>query len=623
MTDDNKMVKVGTETTTPHKYYGVEKVDNFAGKVVSNRIFILTNMILIITSSIVAITLNVTNLESLYNQRETLAMVNQEVHNKLGDVSTIGNTIKGDIKPKVNLINSAVSVSLPAQMSSMLQKMLNKMNGIEDAIDQRCSCSTLGSLLPGSSQRPPTVSTPGAGDDDESTDTDSGSVTMIDLSAFTKCTLDRSKPYAAYSLTGVAHNIPGLSVNIADNGDCVSNVAFAISEGIYVYTQEIRKTDCLTGQKISQITTLGRIVDKGQSGPRVSPLSTYLEPDPSSKISCSVAASSGSGWVFCVLTTGEGVNYSKFGPFIGFTLSHITEDGDVTTYNISLNVVNSNYAFKSIFIGPGNGIVRGNNMYFVGYGALRDNTNYPSWCIYDGCPADPSYNKYCEWSMRPDYFGRLPGLNCIITITNYKESNRGILIRAIPNTNSYPAAGGRLYDLGDRVGLYFTTASWQGKLQFALFEDFPSYKPIYVNSDIITVRAHGSCRDKNNCPQDCYSPLYADIYPLNLEATLFTSTPIFMGGDNADYRTVIINSNKIESLVQMFVNYKSIMGTTTTCFMYKDEPWCIVTVRGVRKGYSGVEAISYSYKIKKTCQNTQPKIGNISIPDFPSIKPVR
>ncbi|UQM99528.1 cell attachment protein [denwin virus] len=601
MANTNTSNKVQTRESTVKKFYGVDTAEKVADSISNNKLFILANSLLILTSTVIIITLNITNLEGIKHQNQVIKTLHDEIQAKIDVISQLETIIKGDLKPKISLINSAVSVSLPGQITNLQTKLNQKIKLLEDQVQDQCTCNPLSGIFP--SRPPQPTPSPDDESDDDMSDDDKvdDSIQGIDYPNFMICNGTRNE----LSITPGQnlYSVPSLTMREDHDDECVVNPSFSVGTSIYMYSQEIRKTDCKQGPLIGIKISLGRVVDKGQSGPQVSPLLVWDVPKPETISSCAVVAGDEIGWALCstIMTakSGEPIPYM----FEGFKLFKFEPDKDVVQYTLAPRAFRLDEKYHTLNIGKGGGIIRGEELYFTGFGIITNYKKVDPLCNHGICPGSGSYLPVCKSAISFMGDEDLIVVDNIIKVVNVDIGTPVIDLKTFKASDTYRGSNGRLYAMGDNFGVYFSPSSWNRYLRFGTSSSpVPgTFKWSPLKSPVLAVGT--TCHNDNlsMCPQVCHSYGYEDVFPLDVDGTSMTYMSISTDGQRSKAYVQARSKDGFVNSIPALTDYYNIYTSTISCFMYRNDVWCIVINEASLKKNDKQRIYAHSYKLKKEC----------------------
>uniref|UniRef100_A0AB38ZK77 Attachment glycoprotein n=1 Tax=Jingmen Crocidura shantungensis henipavirus 2 TaxID=2928972 RepID=A0AB38ZK77_9MONO len=598
---NNNNNKVNTRETTVKKFYGVDTAEKVADSIISNKIFILINTLLIITSSVITITLNITNLEGIKNQNAIIKTLQMEIMNKVETISKLEQIVKGDLKPKVTLINSAVSVSIPGQISNLQTKMSQKLKFIEDSVIDQCTCNPLSGIFP--SKEPPKEPHPGTEDDDDTSDDDKvdDSIQAFDYPSFTVC--NNSDETTSIIPGPNLYAVPNLSIKEDEEDECVTNPSFSIGTSIYMYSQEIRKTDCKSGPLTGIKIILGRIVDKGQFGPQVSPLLVWDVPKPETINSCAVVAEDEVGWALCSITSiansGEPIPYL----LSGFKLFKFEPDSEVVQYVLGSKSFRLDRVYHTLYVGKGGGAVRYDGLYFEGFGVITNIGKEQPLCNHGKCSGSGSYTPICLSAMSMMGDTDFLVVSNIIKVVDTNIGKPVITVQTFKIQDTYKGSHGRIYQMDNNYGIYLASSSWNRYLKFGTTNTLIPTEVEWSKLKDPIMDIQNNCHNTNQdmCPAVCSSYGYEDIFPLNIEGNAMTYMSMSRNGEGTSNFIVARSQDNYVNTMKALGEYFKIITATTSCFTFKDEAWCIVVNEGQHRKGDKQRIFAHSYKLKKSC----------------------
>ncbi|UBB42273.1 attachment glycoprotein [Wenzhou Apodemus agrarius henipavirus 1] len=594
--------RIQTARSDPvRKYYGVETAERVADSISSNKVFILMNTLLILTGAIITITLNITNLNNAQNQQTMLKMIQDEVDLKLSVFDNLEQLVKGDLKPKVTLINSAVSVSIPSQISNLQNKLTQRISNLEDMVGRKCNFNPLATIFPTvEPSKPPTTEEDEDTSDDDKVDI---SIRPIDYKSPMNCSKPNDHPTMEPGPNFYA--VPNLGPSSSNADECYTNPSFSIGSSIYMFSQEIRKTDCIAGELQSVQIILGRIVDKGQQGPQASPLLVWSVPNPRTINSCAVAAGDEMGWVLCSVTLTAASGGPSPHTFDGFWLYRLTPDTDVVSYRISGFAYLLDKVYDSVYIGKGGGVQKGSDLYFQMYGISRNRASFTALCDHGSCPGvgGGGYQTLCDKSMTVLGSDESLVTSAYLRVGDIYSGKPVIVSQTFPPSDSYRGSNGRIYLIGDSYGIYLAPSSWNRYLRFGVTPDISVKSTRWLDAKYPVMYIRSTCTNKvsNMCPEICSTRGYQDIFPLSADSESYTYIGISPKGEGTSSFVAVRDRDGHHASKEILSSYFSILSSTISCFTYKEEIWCIAVSEGKRTKGSAQRIFAHSYRVIRGC----------------------
>uniref|UniRef100_A0AB38ZJQ3 Attachment glycoprotein n=1 Tax=Jingmen Crocidura shantungensis henipavirus 1 TaxID=2928971 RepID=A0AB38ZJQ3_9MONO len=601
----NMAPKIDTTKTTAssdsRRYYGVESVEKFADGVTNNKIFILANMLLIIMSSIVMISLNITNLENLNNQKTSLKILNEDVISKLEQIDTLDQIVKGEIKPKLTLVNSAVSVTIPSQISNLATKLNNQIKTLEMTVNKQCSGNILGGLL---TPRPPgtgDVSNPDDNGNDDGVDDLEGDMRPLNLAELNDCSRYPQNPQPTFAIGPDIHPMPELTEPIQLKNHCAVFPTVALGESIYVYSHQIRKTPCRSEDIIHQRVSLGRIVDRGFSGPRASPLSTWDLQETNYLSSCSVAASGETGWVLCVTTDKFTRNTVYLGPYTGLKLYRLNIRGQKEDYSIAVSDIKADANIIALSLTRGSGVPKNNKLIFLGIAAVRDVDTTGVLCPEWKCDNIDNNVISCIHSYRVTSDDNNYLMNVVVTVDVTPAGKMTATISLIPMSESYIGSEGGVIDKPGGYGLMISNKGWFARIRYGQTERAIPQRYEWTDFMSLETPYYLYCKGGRICPGSCKTWNFTVPTILNPSGSIIVGVTAKSSELQTASMITINTPNELIDQYETFNDYKSIGSTITKCFLYKRQPWCLVLIEGVPKSTGLTETSIQTFRIHKSC----------------------
>ncbi|WJL29505.1 cell attachment protein [Ninorex virus] len=587
------------------RYYGVEKAENLAGTILNNKMFILMNTLLIITGSLITIGLNATNLTNISYQKTLVNNLDKEMRHKFDVVSQLDEFLRGEIRPKINIISSATTVSLPTQLSQLSQRLMNQIAKLESMIVAQCS----GATSTGAPANDPNKK-PGEVDVDAPTlqppeDDDQDSIQMINLSEYPMCSNQQQYKEPHFNVTvGPIEYTELLGLNNSSDY-CISSPSLAIEGSTYIYAQQVRKTNCQFGEIVGIQVVMGRLVDKGRTVPSSSPLLRWEVPAPESDQSCAAAASRGTGWLFCVSGNTVSGEFLSDGRLLGVRLFTFKGGSLYHAVYVPQTSIRFSLPIKTFMVGTGGGVYVDGKLYFVGYGTVTAPHTGGYLCSFDDCPGITDAGTKCGDALFPpiSYDGKAMLVNCLVKVSLDNPEVPSIEVDFFHPGDTYAGSNGRVYKMDRGIGIYISPASWNPHPRFGITRRKSISDISWIGYASQSRVSTTNCPSNVACPAVCYYPNYFDIYPLDEEGELMTITN-YNNPDQADrgdlYTCISTDQEDLNRVLDSNVK-REVTYTTTSCFVYRRDVWCIVIIVEKSEVREYTEIKPYIYKIKKSC----------------------
>ncbi|BBG92174.1 attachment glycoprotein [Feline paramyxovirus 163] len=570
-------------------YYGVnniksanednEKVKNKS----SNYSKIITDLALIfgVISLLTLIALNITNI--ILNIKQTTS---QKTSTNLGSapenlLKTISNDLNNEIKPQVGLINNAVSYRLPMTLNniySFLKKDL--LQACMPKFNFGNSTCPLGDQL-----------------------THTKYFSELNLQNLIEC------PDYGYT-AGIAGNVNLMPFNSfvstsSTPSGCVYNPSFSLSSTIYTYLQINTAKSCNYDGSTSVTWTLGKIDESDLGPPSLEPIITWFINNNNNLRPCSSASSYLSSWLMCNVINQPMENDINDIGGMGFYLAYQDLYGRKREWFYNYESIIKDTDYYTIFISQGSGISLGDNIYFLLYGSINPINNLNSFCRAPGC--HHLSQGACNAADLNSRFGNKQMVNMILSFSADITKKPQITIKMISPANNWQGSPGRLmyFPSVNRTYIYKSSYGWHTLPQTGIIDVNNPNNITWIDQYTSARPGYPPCTAETRCPNSCYSGIYLDIFPLSeyyeygvtisLNSTIYNKNPMI---SVIDISTVIYNKILLETdnLIDM---------TTTTCFNYKQEVWCVSIIQITDTNEAFTQPLPIMYRLPFKCNRYQ------------------
>nr|AYM47523.1 glycoprotein 2 [Bat paramyxovirus] len=332
--------------------------------------------------------------------------------------------------------------------------------------------------------------------------------------------------------------------------------------------------------------------------------------------SCSTAVSGKGAWLLCsIVTMPEAQDYRTPG-IMDIFLGYQDAYGRKKSWVYTQSQLNIDYVYAALYPSVGSGVSIGSTVYFLVYGGLETPINGNAYCPRQMCNDQTKNQQVCNKAQQPNWLGGKQMLNAILSFEDQIESQPNITIRTIPVSSQIFGSEGRLYSTpySQKNYIYVRSTSWYPLMQFGEINLSTDLSIKWANYTSLSRPGAGVCKSTNRCPAECVTGVYTDLFPLSIQDGLAMTVELV--GDTQrrgpTMKLVTVN-NKVEQYI-LTTTTQSAAYTTTTCFIFNFQPWCISIVEMSPATIGSMMPTAFLYPIWSSCKGNPFDLPYISAP---------
>ncbi|AYM47529.1 glycoprotein [Bat paramyxovirus] len=562
-------------------YFGEYTNNNSGGDKSQNntctKVFIGISSTIGLLSILVIIALNITNLAAILSNKDKGesdgALLNQ-VYDVLNEIKT---SFLASITPRITLINTATGFLIPALIKESTKT-------IQYEIYKYCSYQQVNPDQSCAEQRPVGHSS---------------LFSLYDPSLILTCGTKNSIQPKGMTPVVFDSFIPSTTTLRG----CTRIPTFSLGSLIFSYSHNQIAQGCGDSQNSNQDWIIGSIVDGHNNTPAFKIWQRWYFNDDINRKSCATAVSGKGAWLLCsIVTMSEAQDYRTSG-IMDLFLGYQDAYGRRKFWRYSQNLINLDHDYAALYPSVGAGISVGGTVYFLVYGGLQEPIGGNAYCPNWRCPDSTKNQAVCNKAQQPNWLGGKQILNGILSFEDQIEHQPNITIRTIPVSSQIFGAEGRLYytPLSHRYFIYVRSSSWYPNLQFGEINLMGDLSIKWANYTSLSRPGSGVCKSTNKCPAECVTGVYTDFYPLSISDGLGMTVEL-VGDTQRRGPTIkmVTLTNKIEQYI-LTTTTQTAAYTSTTCFMFNFQPWCISVVEMGPATIGSMTPVGFLYPIWSSC----------------------
>ncbi|UVG43989.1 MAG: glycoprotein [Angavokely henipavirus] len=560
-------------------------------------------LVLLLTIASV-IVLGICNVVKLDHESKQISINTMSINKAIGKINELYSLINNELKIRMMVMDTAVNVDIPADISALSMKLTSAITSIEELIQSQTSSvpsnrpsmnqsggSSGSSQLSNSSRPIPDQGNPNYCNYDKP-NRPSMSFTSLNIitpteSAYTEgCHTETVLTSEQFQLVPLNQLLAG------DYGEdyCSRYPSLSLRGRRFTYTEERYRGSCSTRTKEAQIIVYGYITDFGYRHPTLMILDTFNPPNYDMIYRCTSVTKLSTGLVICLYT-----NMTEF------ELYESPKNTDLIIFEAfdgsqhKGTILNSS---KFIYLndidmfipGTGGGIYLNKTIYLPG---IVFTTNPPDGNA--GCPNSACTNKdpkLCRKGLKYIFNNSYYMVNGFALISQKGRKEYEVTVTMIETDVYHFGSRSRVQYFNSRAKYYQAPNGWFS---------YPIYGNIYfeknqkitfdeANYTVYERYTEGSCPINSSCPAFCHSSGYNDIWANDIDSNI--TFGIYNSDSHSYGRPVFFMANQ-SGIMYEFVIPGSIIAagqSTTSCLLFYQEVWCMNVIE-IRKTLNSSQEI--------------------------------
>lgn len=545
-----------------------------------NQYATLITSILSLVSILVLLVLNLTSLIKLYKDSNEVDTCKTYFHDVANSIGGVKNDLNAEMKPKINIISSSVSYDLPNMITAAENNIIN--NVLKNCIPYEPQ------------ERNDTCP------DYYAPQFHSPSFALLNTDLVDRC-LTTGGTIRVSNQTQFL-NYPSFIPQSTTPDGCIRIPSFSLSSTIFSYTHNVVLKGCADHGKSYETWILGYIGSSYAGTPEPKASQTWDMGSFYNRKTCSTVAGSDYGWLGCVVVNETEKNdYSTAGSQ-PLTISYQNLRGIKKEWLFQYDELQIDREYTALYFSVGSGIIVGNKVYFLMYGGLAQRYEADSHCVTQGCQSFTQ--DQCNKADSPWWSGYRQIVNAIMVFEDDPNRRPSPTITTVtPLTNWMGAEGRLMYNwVNNKAMIYTRSSSWHTRLQIGFIDLEPPHQIEWQLYSSITRPGEGGCHGNNLCPIPCVTGVYADAFPLTSDLRLVVSAVHTDPKIRKNPRIVSANPNAITGFTDIYNGDQAADYTTTTCFLFGNDIWCLSIIEVPLGGAKKYSPIPYLYKLETSCK---------------------
>nr|AJP33320.1 attachment glycoprotein [Cedar virus] len=572
-----------------NKNYNISNLLNESLHDIKFCIYCIFSLLIIITIiNIITISIVITRLKV---HEENNGMESPNLQSIQDSLSSLTNMINTEITPRIGILVTATSVTLPSSINYVGTKTNQLVNELKDYITKSC-----GFKVPELKLHECNIS---CADPKISKSAMYSTNAYAELAGPPKIFCKSVSKDPDFRLKQIDYVIPVQQ----DRSICMNNPLLDISDGFFTYIHYEGINSCKKSDSFKVLLSHGEIVDRGDYRPSLYLLSSHYHPYSMQVINCVPVTCNQSSFVFCHISnntkTLDNSDYSSDEYYI----TYFNGIDRPKTKKIPINNMTADNRYIHFTFSGGGGVCLGEEFIIPVTTVINTDVFTHDYCESFNCSVQTgkSLKEICSESLRSPTNSSRYNLNGIMIISQNNMTDFKIQLNGITYNKLSFGSPGRLSKTLGQVLYYQSSMSWDTYLKAGFVEKWKPFTPNWMNNTVISRPNQGNCPRYHKCPEICYGGTYNDIAPLDLGKDMYVSVILDSDQLAENPEITVFNSTTILYKERVSKDELNTRSTTTSCFLFLDEPWCISVLETNRFNGKSIRPEIYSYKIPKYC----------------------
>nr|AAX51853.1 glycoprotein [Henipavirus nipahense]QDJ04463.1 attachment glycoprotein [Henipavirus nipahense] len=595
--------KVRFENTTSDKgkipskiiksYYGTMDIKKINEGLLDSKILSAFNTVIALLGSIVIIVMNIMIIQNYTRSTDNQAVIKDALQGIQQQIKGLADKIGTEIGPKVSLIDTSSTITIPANIGLLGSKISQSTASINENVNEKCKFT-----LPPLKIHECNISCPNPLPFREYRPQTEGVSNLVGLPN-NICLQKTSNQILKPKL--ISYTLPV----VGQSGTCITDPLLAMDEGYFAYSHLERIGSCSRGVSKQKIIGVGEVLDRGDEVPSLFMTNVWTPPNPNTVYHCSAVYNNEFYYVLCAVSTvGDPILNSTYWSgslmMTRLAVKPKSNDGGYNQHQLALRSIEKGRYDKVMPYGP-SGIKQGDTLYFPAVGFLvRTEFKYnDSNCPITKCQYSKPENCRLSMGIRPNsHYVLRSGL---LKYNLSDGENPKIVFIEISDQRLSIGSPSKIYDSLGQPVFYQASFSWDTMIKFG---DVQTVNPLVVSwrdNTVISRPGQSQCPRFNTCPEICWEGVYNDAFLI--DRINWISAGVFLDSNQTAENPVftVFKDNEILYRAQLASEDTNAQKTITNCFLLKNKIWCISLVEIYDTGDNVIRPKLFAVKIPEQC----------------------
>nr|WPV62608.1 MAG: attachment glycoprotein [Wenzhou rodent jeilongvirus 2] len=529
------------------------------------------------TISVITVTFVIIGIVKLGAIYQDLGTISARVLASTGEIVGLSGMLRDLINPRVGLINTMVSYTIPSLMNQMKQEIITEMQKKNNVVFEYKNNTC------------PKVPSP----------VHSPMFQEFNQDSLTRC---QSRGLGVQLDGPIAiKEMPSFIPTQTTSRGCARIPTFSLSPYIWAYGHNVIRNGCADHGMSDQYFSIGVISESWGDTPHFETLTSWYMDDETNRKSCSVAAGVSGAWMGCtVVWQSFRDDYCSDG-ILPLHLSYMDIFGRKRYWTYDPRVLGFASRFAAFYFGVGSGVIVDGVVYLPFYAGLADNLTQSSFCHAPDCN-NPQTSE-CDSAAQLVWLCSKVIVNGILYF-NDDPIVRPVLRVAVINTRSnWLGAEMRLihnYQLGITY-IYTRSSGWHALPQVGLINLQNIAQVVWIDVTAIGRPGRDTCNAGSRCPATCLSGVYNDIFPLGRYYEFGATVYLQSDTDRVHPTIAFLNTTRVFESMTLTTAEQRAQYSTTTCFIFKGKPWCLSIVEMEPSVVGTTTPVPFTYTLPLVC----------------------
>nr|WPV62429.1 MAG: attachment glycoprotein [Jingmen bat jeilongvirus 7] len=536
--------------------------------------------ILSFLSLIVILILNLTTLVKNYSGTNQDKDCKDFYFKMLTKMHTVTQDISLEIKPKLKIISSSTSYTIPSMINSAETSIAND-------IIRTCNPAANGNI----------TNCPHA-----QRLFHSGNIALLNRLYIDQCYKDGGR--LKFPEKVVYESYPSFIPPATTPGGCATMPSLSLSNTIFSYTQTVDVQGCIPTTKSFQTWILGYVDNSPYNTPEPKVSRVWDMGNRVPRKGCTTVALTDSAWMGCTVKYwNDQMDYTVAGINQIF-IAYQDVYGNQREWTLRDNQISFDHSYRSISFAVGSGIHLNGEIIFLMYGILDTNIPGDVYCQPEQC--DNVTQQMCNQATFNNQTKGKQFVNALMVFQDNPNARPSPSVYTLPPSSNWQGSEGRLmYDESTgKLYIYTKSSGWHSSLQIGELKYGRPWNISWVPYVSVSRPGKSPCNNSSRCPNMCLTGVYNDFFPLTSDLSNVIGVSLMHDTIMMDPYLIIATPKEVKSSSRIYPYPQYARYTTTTCFSYQIDIWCLSIVEIEFPPSGDFLPIPFVYKLEAECSNS-------------------
>nr|AEB21225.1 attachment glycoprotein [Henipavirus hendraense]AEQ38124.1 attachment glycoprotein [Henipavirus hendraense] len=594
--NNNLSGKIKDQGKVIKNYYGTMDIKKINDGLLDSKILGAFNTVIALLGSIIIIVMNIMIIQNYTRTTDNQALIKESLQSVQQQIKALTDKIGTEIGPKVSLIDTSSTITIPANIGLLGSKISQSTSSINENVNDKCKFT-----LPPLKIHECNISCPNPLPFREYRPISQGVSDLVGLPnqiCLQKTTSTILKPRL------ISYTLP---INTRE-GVCITDPLLAVDNGFFAYSHLEKIGSCTRGIAKQRIIGVGEVLDRGDKVPSMFMTNVWTPPNPSTIHHCSSTYHEDFYYTLCAVShVGDPIlnstSWTESLSLIRLAVRPKSDSGDYNQKYIAITKVERGKYDKVMPYGP-SGIKQGDTLYFPAVGFLPrtefqyNDSNCPIiHCKYskaENCRLSMGVNSKSHYILRSGLLKYNLSLGGDITLQFIEIADNRLTI----------GSPSKIYNSLGQPVFYQASYSWDTMIKLGDVDTVDPLRVQWRNNSVISRPGQSQCPRFNVCPEVCWEGTYNDAFLI--DRLNWVSAGVYLNSNQTAENPVfaVFKDNEILYQVPLAEDDTNAQKTITDCFLLENVIWCISLVEIYDTGDSVIRPKLFAVKIPAQCSES-------------------